>query len=77
MANLYNVGDSVLCQKLGGQSGTKAISPEYSGVVKEVLPGGEKYVVLLKKGPAPQAIMQAPRAHFQGNVVKESEMQSA
>lgn len=72
MANLYNVGDDVICQKLGGQTGSKPKSPPFPGKVEQVLPGGEEYVVRLKR-----ISYQTPNRHFPGGKVMEAEMQSA
>jgi hypothetical protein len=67
----FNVGDNVICQKKGGQSGNKAVSPPFPGVVREVL-GGGKYNVDLKP-----IARTAPAAHFGSGVVSESEMTAA
>ena len=68
MANLYNVGDNVNCQKFGGQTGTKAISPLFVGKVTEVLAGGMKYRV---------SMTPRPSIHFPGNIVDEGDMTAA
>ncbi len=70
MANLYNVGDSVKCQKTGGQTGTKAITPEFLGEVMEVKPGGMQYKVRMKPERSAQV-------HFKGFIVDEGHMSAA
>ena len=68
MANLFSVGDNVLCQKTGGQTGNKKLSPEFPGKVIEVLSGGTKYRVMMKnvnRAHTPLA------AHFKGGIVEE------
>jgi hypothetical protein len=78
MANLHNVGDNVVCQKLGGQSGTKVISPPFNGKVLEVLAGGTEYRVEMKT----TGNVHSPAAHFgksqaAGRLVKEEFMTAA
>ena len=68
MANLYNVGDSVVCQKKGGQTGTKPLTPSFEGKVVEVLPGGTEYRV---------SMTRPLERHFPGNIVKEADMTAA
>lgn len=89
MANLFNVDDQVICQKLGGQSGTKTVSPPFPGVVKEVLAGGTKYRVDMRgyaegtlkiraaplRNTAPQGL--APKVHFHNGIVDEAHMTAA
>ena len=70
MANLFSVGDPVICQKTGGQSGNKKCSPAVPGKVLEVLSGGTEYRVHLKWG-------DATRRHFPNNIVKEQYMTGA
>ena len=68
MANLFSVGDQVVCQKLGGQTGSKPLSPAFPGRVAEVKPGGTEYLVVMKnvnRAHTPLA------AHFKGSIVKE------
>jgi hypothetical protein len=74
MANLYNVGDNVVCQKKGGQTGTKAITPAFDGVVAEVLAGGEQYRVTMAFIPGRA---HTHRAHFKGGIVNEVDMTAA
>lgn len=74
MANMFNVGDSVVCQKKGGQSGTKALTPAFPGQVLEVLPGGEKYRVKLG---FPGGLTHTAYAHFKNGIVEEASMTSA
>lgn len=37
----FAVGNTVIAQKLGGQTGNKAESPAFLGTVEEVLPGSQ------------------------------------
>ncbi len=74
MANLYSVGQNVKCQKLGGQSGTKQLTPEMAGTVLEVLPGGMQYRVNLS---FPGGLHHSPLAHFKGGIVDEGDMTAA
>lgn len=68
----FNVGDNVVCQKKGGQSGIKPITPAFSGVVREVL-GGGKYRVDLKP-----AFTASPNGYFgEAGIVDEADMTSA
>ena len=73
MANLFSVNDQVICQKKGGQTGTKATSPEFPGVVTEVLPGGTEYRVRMKG----VGMAHVTKRHFPGDVVKEEHMTAA
>ena len=68
MAFLYNVNDSVACQKTGGKTGTKPVTPRLTGKVAEVLTGGLKYRVDFD-APGYDA-----GNHFVGFVVDESDM---
>lgn len=70
MANLFNVGNAVICQKKGGQTGSKTTSPEFRGVVREVLSGGTEYRVKMQYG-------DAALFHFKDGVVKEEYMTGA
>lgn len=65
MANLFKVGDVVICQKLGGHDGTKKISPEFHGVVTAVLSGGTKYNVMMKSA----ALGHTFKVHFGENPI--------
>jgi hypothetical protein len=68
----FNVGDSVVCQKMGGNSGTKPITPAFPGVVKEVL-GGGKYRVAMRV-----VVQASPAAYFgEAGIVDEADMTSA
>lgn len=64
----FNVGDPVICQKTGGQSG-KNISPPFTGVVRQVL-AGSKYDVKMTFG-------DAARVHFKDSIVDEAHMTAA
>lgn len=70
MANLFKVGDSVVCQKKGGRSGTKNVSPPFPGTVAEVLTGGTRYRVEMK----PVGVVHSYKTHFKGGIVDEQFM---
>ena len=73
MANLFSVGDSVVCQKLGGQSGNKPLSPAFPGTVLEVKPGGNEYVVGMRRTNR----AHTPMVVFRNGVVEEQYMTAA
>jgi len=73
MANLFNVNDNVICQKKGGQSGNKPITPAFQGVVKEVLSGGTQYKVAMEF----VGLAHTPYIHFKDGIVDEEFMTSA
>lgn len=71
MANLFNVNDRVVCQKRGGQSGNKPLTPAFAGTVKSVLPGGTSYVVAFDK---PAVRQPDPSTYFVDSVALEEHM---
>lgn len=64
----FAVGDPVVAQKMGGQTGNKKISPQFQGVVAEVLGGGAYRVDFHGHK------RQKPQAFFRGCVVLEAEL---
>jgi len=70
----FLVNDNIIAQKLGGQSGTKPVSPPFSGKVTEVLGGGKykiHHVVTQKVG------FQNMEVFFPHNEVDETELTAA
>ena len=69
----FLVGESVVAQLKGGQSGTKAISPPFDAVVLEVLPNSQ---YLLDFVPARQH-GQNPLVIFHNCIANESDLTAA
>lgn len=70
MANVFNVNDEVVCQKKGGQTGNKPLTPAFQGTVVEVLAGGTEYRVKMK----PSRLSGTSTMYFKDNIVAEEHM---
>lgn len=68
----FVVDDNVKIQKKGGQSGTKPMSPEFDGVVTEVLAGSQ-----YKVKPVYTVMIGRFDAFFPDFIVDEADMTAA